>query len=514
MVKTQYTIDTAHVAREIEIAEGKVNRDERNLGVFLHRLGETTPLDTGWIPPGLRLFAQAGRHQQFVIECPPDINRVYWGERERDREVKTYLLAQPFRILIGDVLDGNFYGARMFYSPTPLVSPDQQLYMANVPNLNCEGYQGNAIGWLCLYQNESWQGWTIAQKVARIIERCSGAEAYNNANMRNTDGPRFYQKQGSPQFTWDPDAWERKSDLEGIGWTLNHDLWIPALVTDENNQDRYRANGKPLTLEMAVNGNYAAYYNDSLQPKPTQAIRRGETPNDLFEQTVQRAFTATSAKAVKPQKLAVPDLTATAPLDEEGSYCEDCDSTVADFEMYDGYICQSCFENNYIGTCVSCADPIHQTNEHYTLYGETYCSGCADFPICPGCAEGFLSPDGWEHPITGEIYCPNCKDAKQETLFTCAVCNWVKEDDQKVTVERIATEGEAHVICSDCWNNSKAVVCVTCEDLVAVENSYTTKNQAIACKECVVVCEECNYPVLKAETKDSRCSTCVNEKVY
>lgn len=298
----KFSITPARIARHSFVG-GKDQAQRRDINKFITELGSRAPFDTGFLPPGVRSYAQAGDHAQVVIECAPGLHLVNWGARERDVNAKTYLLAQPYRLIIADLLAGNLLGARMFYSPTPIVHPEQPLYHANVPNLNCQGYRGNGVGWLCHYHRETWTNWDFKRKVERIIERCSGVETYNDANMSETDGPRFYQQQGKPQYLWDPKEWEKRSEEDGFEWTLDEELWIPIKVTSQDSQSQHDPKGKPLTVAMAMNGRYAAYYGDTYR-KPLIELRRGDWSKELFTKVLVEAFNASPMAKATAKKAA------------------------------------------------------------------------------------------------------------------------------------------------------------------------------------------------------------------
>lgn len=270
-----YKISNESVAREITIGKQKsTNSTETSSSSFLEQMHQAAPFDSGWMPPGLRSFTRAGEHSQAVMVAPPGVNRIMWGKVEGDKNVKHYLLAQPWRVMITDMLGEEHWGTRMFYSPSPINSPHQVLYHQNLPNINCQGYKGNGVGWVCLYPSGDWQpGASLGEKLYKILERCSGAEAYNTANMEGIDGPAIYKHYKMPRWTWDPDEWERKTAAEGVMWTFDDSLWIPVLVESEEQQREHVKDGVPLTLEMAMNGNYAATYGATEETKPATEFR-------------------------------------------------------------------------------------------------------------------------------------------------------------------------------------------------------------------------------------------------
>jgi hypothetical protein len=129
-----------------------------------------------------------------------------------------------------------------------------------------------------LYHTEDWSSLPFNERLALAVERCSGVESYNDANMSETDGPRFYQEMYDNDFTfnylWNPKKWEEKTLAEGHDWTITETGWIPVHVNDIDNQDRHAKTGVPLTLRMAIIGAYQAYYTDKEHIKPITALQR------------------------------------------------------------------------------------------------------------------------------------------------------------------------------------------------------------------------------------------------
>ncbi len=248
---------------------------DKDIVSFYRNFSSYAMFDTGLMPlsgTGVLAIRSAGNHTQITFQHAPQINLINWGASENDPSAKAYNVAQPYRIWIGDLVDGNLFGARMFYSPYPITSPDQPLYHLNLPNTNCKGYRGNSVGWQCLYQNESWHNLPFNEKITRFAERCSGVETYNDANMSETDGPRFYREREKPSYLWDPAQWQNKTESEGLNWVFNDENWILILVKDQDNQDQHYDNGIPLTIQMAMIGNYQSYYTDPFKPKPINIL--------------------------------------------------------------------------------------------------------------------------------------------------------------------------------------------------------------------------------------------------
>lgn len=252
---------------------------DKDIVSFYRNFSSSAMFDTGLMPlsgTGVLAIRNAGNHTQITFQHAPQINLINWGANENDPEAKTYNVAQPYRIWIGDLIDGDMFGARMFYSLYPITSPDQPLYHLNLPNTNCKGYRGTSVGWQCLYHNESWSDVPFNEKIVRFAERCSGVETYNDANMNETDGPRFYADKNMPSYIWDPIQWQSKTQTEGLNWVFDESNWIPVLVKDQDDQDKHCDKGIPLTIQMAMLGNYQAYYTDPYRPKPINILSRSD----------------------------------------------------------------------------------------------------------------------------------------------------------------------------------------------------------------------------------------------
>lgn len=257
---------------------------QKDIVTFYNSFSQYAALDTGLLPvdgTGILTIRTAGEYTQFAYQHKPGLYHINWGSQEGARAA-AYYVAQPYRIIICDMKAGNLLGARMFYSPYPITHPGQQLYHVNLPNINCKGYRGNGVGWICLYQNEDWSSLPLNERIVRFIERCSGVETYNDANMSETDGTRFYKEKGKPSYIWNPIEWQDKSVQEGYEWTLDESLWIPVLVSGMDEQSKHVDGGVPLTFADALVGDYQAYYYDTIHTKPINAIIR---PDKTYSET-------------------------------------------------------------------------------------------------------------------------------------------------------------------------------------------------------------------------------------
>lgn len=358
---------------------------EKDIVSFYNHFSQYAAWDTGLLPvdgSGILSIRTAGIYTQFAYQHKPGLYHINWS-RSEGSTAAAYYLAQPWRIIICDMKEGNLLGARMFYSPYPITNPSQQLYHVNLPNTNCKGYRNNGVGWQCLYQNEDWSNLPLNERIVRFIERCSGVETFNDGNMSETDGPRFYREHDKPEYLWNPVAWEEKSK-EGYEWTLDESLWIPVLVKDKDNQKQHDPKGQPLTLADALVGDYRAYYYDDQETKPINAIIRPDkelAAKDVMQHFVNAYTSATSqtthilnntfesSQQIKNKKgsaeftgsslINAPDAHSQNSFDDDEDeneedyfFCNCCeDSKHNDYHATDAYnndVCSDCLDSNYI----------------------------------------------------------------------------------------------------------------------------------------------------------------------
>ena len=387
---------------------------DKDIVSFYKSFSETASFDTGLLPlagTGVLAIRTAGFQTQIVTQHSAGLYHVNWGAYEGDHSAKAYYVAQPYRIVIGDFEHGNLLGARMFYSPVPITSPSNILYHVNLPNINCKGYRGNGVGWICLYHKDDWSSLPFNEKVSRFIERCSGVETYNDANMSETDGPRFYAQNNKPTYFTDPAEWQKKSDEDSFEWTLDSSLLIPVLVQDMDHQEKHYTDGQPLTLAMAMLGNYQAYYTDTNIPKMYNVISRSDMSleNKHISDFVKRSFASAPVTYSHISKddpynftLEHREKNGSAVLiqptlfDPDDSWtCNSCEDSYDDLDLQcstnDGSVCQSCYDEHYI-YIASAADAYHYEdgNIHYIEQHSEYFHEDYDTIVsCDSCGENF-----------------------------------------------------------------------------------------------------------------------------
>lgn len=468
---------------------------DKDIVSFYRNFSSFAMFDTGLMPnsaTGVLAIRSAGNHTQITFQHQPQINYINWGDSEGDRNAKTYLVAQPYRIWIGDLVDGDMFGARMFYSPYPITSPDQQLYHLNLPNTNCKGYRGNGVGWQCLYHKDSWQKLPFNEKIIKFAERCSGVETYNDANMSETDGPRFYQENHFPEHVWDPTAWQEKTSVDGLDWVLDAAQWMPIFVKDQDNQDRHyydtaeSPNAVPLTIQMAMLGDYQGYYTDHLRPKPINSLTRSDLKleskpvinwiarahNTSLEADV--AYNAMEETSSLRLKITSAPVTGGHDIDDEN---ENDDS-------------------NYVTiTCPISGEPCScdENEMFHDKTGNSYCEPCfsENAVYCD-------NNDQYLHPESDVLHYDEMKgmwiDTSCVDSFTCTNCtmfHWVPIND-KTSVLPIYTSEDGQEICKHCakeyakMHNLSYELCSSCEDDVVITDSNWQKNFISPLKEITI----------------------------
>jgi hypothetical protein len=481
---------------------GLNNTTDKDIVSFYKNLSKYSYFDSGLMPVsgnGLLSLRYADNHTQIVYQHAPSINHVNWGKYEGDSMAPAYYVAQPYRIVIADLLDGNFYGARIFYSPYPITHPDAPLYHVNLPNINCRGYRGNGVGWVCLYHTTDITTFPFNEKLAHVLERCSGIEAYNDANMSETDGPRFYADYHSSnqdyEHLWNPSAWQTYTQQYGLDWVYDSDSWIPVLVTDIDNQDKHDHNGVPLTISMAMLGNYQAYYTDSLIPKPVNAIARfpekftNQNVENIFKKSFNSSSTQNLPTNVYSESSLIKNTLVHTPLigntsedavqqedDSDFFNCDSCgDSYDPDVhESYtheSGLYCENCWMENFIYIEY---DDTYVKNDHpnlaYDNYRDVYfltsttpniqCINCEEYysyDVDATFSNSSLGSIPVYHSFDGQ---PNrCYSCLNDDSFTCFYCKDHIPDSKTHSVERIYDPHSSFVnVCNHCYNKSSKAI--------------------------------------------------------
>ena len=441
---------------------------DKDIISFYQNFSNSAVFDTGLLPldgTGVLAIRAAGNHMQITVQHKPGLYYINWGEYEGHAGAQTYNLAQPYRIIIGDFVDGQLLGARMFYSPYPITHPDMPLYHVNLPNINCKGYRGNGVGWICLYLKEDWSHLPLNEKISRFIERCSGVETYNDANMSETDGPRFYQQRYEDDsdedlsYLWNPQKWQEKSLNEGFDWTLNENLWIPVKVQSIDNQGNHDDRGIPLTLAGALLGNYKAYYTDDNIPKFYNVVARQDLniTHDQVAKFVKKSFSQ-SAAIYSYNNLSNP-MSSTLQARENKS----ASSPELPFEEE---------EENLI-CCVSCDNMHDQDNITHDVDGEPVCSSCIEnYYVFLDSQEEYFhiesdiiyydeNTSAWYHTLNDTVkHCARCHashcayGSKSVPVYDFAIPNGEVFQYCKYCIGTVAEDNNLKVVSCTCGNFS------------------------------------------------------------
>lgn len=539
------------VQRSVKVA-GKNVTDDRDAVSFVNQLGKVVPFSTGILPPGLISYRQAGQHAQIVLAMPPAVNTIMWGAKERDPKAKIYTVAQPWRIAIAELDKGNLLGCRLFYSPTPPVSEDTLLYHSNLPNTNCQGYRGNSVGWVCLYHKEDWSKLSLADIVNRIALRVGGNEAYNDANMPETDGPRFYRQQyvgqfgeqGAAKFSflWNPTDWDARSVAEGFQWTISEDVWIPVQVAGIDSQDSHLTDGVPLTLGMAMNGRAKAYYYDASPLKLYNQLTRTETPVTpglLYKEIIVPTFV--KAPAVNPENMpgnlaTIPDEAVTLDPGDlanketvvKNTLINSIDVTTMlgtvsfpiDWKLSAGNFKIKWDKDGLISfaqkahACSQCQyneEPTTETPYHGYLCDDCYssnyaqCFDCGEllcFSIEEKAKETFVVHGDWKcTDCAGDMSCPSCHVMRHDSS------DFILHDSELVG----CFECTKHWYCRRCGTKSSTKH--TKPNVVKQPDPHEDLNFCDTCIQAITTCECCNVPkpnpYMRKINDQSICTACV-----
>lgn len=483
-VKQDQDTTGSFVLRSVVNSFGLETVNDKDITSFYLNYSKEQYFDSGLLPvdgSGILSIRKAFNHTQIAYQLKPGMYYINWGRYEGDQTAKKYYVAQPYRIIIADLVDNNLLGARTFYTTQPVIQPQTPLYHVNLPNINCKGYQKTSVGWICLYHTHDISNLPFNEQVVHIIERCSGVEAYNDANMNETDGPRFYRElyQENPSFQhlWDPQEWENYSDSEGYEWTLDPDLWIPVRVQDINNQSKHVPEGHHLKFVDAIIGDYHAYYTDPLVPKPINIISNGAgnisdaayssfvraynashqnfDPINIFDLSQQQkeklSQSGDNLKAMK--KLSFEIFTDENGDEQEAFICDDCKQQSTEECFYtpvqqddshiDKHLCESCyceyvyiesidlyFHSNDVGSSIIYD---HSTDEYFHL---DHIPPELRVASCSTCYSHFTYPsyDLSELPVNlWNISIIDPDNEVQNTLHVCSNC--IKDNSEHLTIE-------------------------------------------------------------------------------
>ncbi len=459
-----------------------------SLEKFFQEFSNYASIDTGILPldgSGTLAIRSALGFTQTAYQHAPGIYPVNWGQYEGDREAGTFWLAQPWRIVISDYENNTLLGSKTFYSMSPILHGNEQLYHVNVPNTNCLGYgEGNALGWLCLYHKNQDYSHSFRGKFDNAIERSSGVETYNDSNMSETDGTRFYyhtyqrkhpQNYNDYSYLWDSGSWAKKSETEGFEWTLDPSLWIPVLCDNIDQQANHVDNGVPLSFNRALYGHYAAYYDDNSQgsytsgtgayaqlprPKPFNIITRKDTPldeNQIFTHLKSAVMAKGNTLFGNFDQF---DFSNGDPFPDPVDGLVKCHICVNEFESSDistdtsikVKVCKGCYDKEY-SACIYCKETFAKIDLGSFGNISNLCKECIEhYDNCNSCDAVFETDQ--MHKLTGEWNCYTCTPTHR-----CQAC-----DIEHLSPEAIF-DTELHSFCIECGVAAECTRCGKTDDL-------------------------------------------------
>lgn len=428
--KVNYSIvesDQGNLAVQSKIESfGLDHITQKDIVSFYGNFSQYAAWDTGLLPvegSGILSIRTAGEYTQFAYQHKPGLYHVNWAAYEGGTAT-SYYVAQPYRIILCDMKEGNLLGARMFYSPYPITHPSQPLYHVNLPNINCKGYRKNAVGWICLYQNEDWSSLPLNERIVRFIERCSGVETYNDANMSETDGTRFYKEMNKPEFLWNPVSWQQKSIEEGFTWTLDETLWIPVLVQSMDQQDMHYHKGVPLTLADALVGDYRAYYYDDKETKPINAVIRPD--KSLSDKEVMSYFAKSyTVSDTKTNHLLNNTFQASNDLKSSKGSSVFTGSTLIDSP--------ESHQNSDYFTCSNCGDDYDssEVEKHNDYYDNDVCYHCFNETyVYIESADGYFHSEDSNIVYASNSYHDGYYHCDFDNILSCVSCSEVHASDK------------------------------------------------------------------------------------
>lgn len=273
--------------------------------------------DTGLMPTsdsGMIYHRSGLGSEQIVYQYKPSIRPIGYKENEGDSEESmiVYELAFPYWIAVISYEKSVFQGIRHFFSPDPIYSLDQQLYVPSLPNTNTRGYSETSVGWVCLYHQAHDPMPDLRDRLSYALARHDPlGEPYNYGNMGSTDGFTGYRDYRSDTpYVWDPRVWAEKTKEDGLDWVLNAALWMPIEIeTSDTFAERatYYKSGiaeekkYSYTLRHALFAPHYGYY-DKISAKELNEYTAAVVSQDavaigvIIKRTLRKSIVAGSAE--------------------------------------------------------------------------------------------------------------------------------------------------------------------------------------------------------------------------
>lgn len=274
-------------------------------------------VDSGIMPPGVRMLGK----NYIVFERPPTYQNIFFNPDKvhsgmSEENVQVFRIPMPWQVYIASFTN-DFYVSEvsMYFTNTSLMSKDQHLYLAPLPNFYTDGslcrpmfsdmtdverYSKNLSGVMACAYDWIWNNGTnndlneamvhvnlqIASKGTNeynstIFSKMS-TEEYHSTSFTNTSGVTYYH---STQVTSMLRAWE-KSTLEEV---LSYSWPVPS--TDKHfNQVYYYAHSTDISEHPSyfnwLNEWAADYYDGEAQEDIEYMLENGEYDSDSYYEYV------------------------------------------------------------------------------------------------------------------------------------------------------------------------------------------------------------------------------------
>lgn len=273
--------------------------------------------DSGIMPPGVRMVGK----NYIVFERPPTYQNIFYNpdkvhSQMSDQDVQVFRIPMPWQIYIASFTNDYYVSeVSMYFSNTSLMSKEQHLYLAPLPNFYTNGslcrpmfsdmtdverYPKNLSGVMACAYDWIWNNGTnndlneamvhvnlqIASKGldgynSTIFSKMTNEE-YRSTSFTNTSGITYYH---STQVTAMLRAWE-KSTLEEV---ISYSWPVPSV--EKHFHQRYYYDYNPDITEHSSYYNWLAewaqdYYDGESSEDIEYMLENGEYDGDAYYEYV------------------------------------------------------------------------------------------------------------------------------------------------------------------------------------------------------------------------------------
>lgn len=204
----------------------------------------------GLFPQGTRFCFREGRNAAIVIEQAPQVRSIrvshrLSGSRNKDR----YALAFPYTVFVVSLENGYFRRLNVFYRNNPIASLDDELFRANVPNIERDSS-------VCLrFPGHAERG---------IFARASEVVGYFWESEFNTDLREWYEmyQERESVFSsfdrWEVESRRNPSFMLTVQWVSSQTTLRSVIAVEMNRFERER-------VEDAVSRNLERAFSQGME---------------------------------------------------------------------------------------------------------------------------------------------------------------------------------------------------------------------------------------------------------